>query len=192
MPYTVTASSAWLTIAATTDVLSAAKALPGLGAVPGRCQPRRASKPCAQKRRFWRRPVSGWDLGGWQAGLGGRRRHCWDLDGPRRQRDRLSGVAMPPHRTAVELRPGFAIRKARFLIDGGSQDKGTTHASKDFYDPVKDRRILWVWGTVPSGIQTVPRELTYHPGCGRPETLQETLEWCSFWANNVCLSCSST
>eukprot|EP01051_Picozoa_sp_SAG22_P027259 SAG22_NODE_9035_length_613_cov_1.404669_2_plen_59_part_00 len=25
------------------------------------------------------------------------------------------------------------------------QDKGNTHASKDFYDPVKDRRILWVW-----------------------------------------------
>ena len=47
------------------------------------------------------------------------------------------------------------------------QDKGTTHASKDFYDPVKDRRILWVWGTVPSGIQTVPRELNYHPGLKR-------------------------
>ena len=47
------------------------------------------------------------------------------------------------------------------------QDKGKTHASKDFFDPVKDRRILWVWGTVPSGIQTVPRELTYHPGLMR-------------------------
>jgi hypothetical protein len=47
------------------------------------------------------------------------------------------------------------------------QDKGTTHASKDFWDPVKERRILWVWGTVPSGIQTVPRELTYHPGLKR-------------------------
>jgi sucrose-6-phosphate hydrolase SacC (GH32 family) len=47
------------------------------------------------------------------------------------------------------------------------QDKGTTHASKDFFDPVQSRRILWVWGTVPSGIQTVPRELTYHPGLKR-------------------------
>ena len=43
-------------------------------------------------------------------------------------------------------------------------DKGKTHASKDFYDPVKKRRILWVWGTVPSGLQTVPRVMTYHPG----------------------------
>ena len=32
---------------------------------------------------------------------------------------------------------------------------------------MKQRRILWVWGTVPSGIQTVPRELTYHPGLKR-------------------------
>ena len=32
---------------------------------------------------------------------------------------------------------------------------------------MKNRRILWVWGTVPSGIQTVPRELTYHPGLKR-------------------------
>ena len=42
-------------------------------------------------------------------------------------------------------------------------DNGKTHASKDFWDSVKRRRILWVWGTVPSGIQTVPRVLTYHP-----------------------------
>eukprot|EP01043_Picozoa_sp_COSAG02_P019132 COSAG02_NODE_913_length_15994_cov_6.140484_7_plen_225_part_00 len=47
------------------------------------------------------------------------------------------------------------------------QDKGATHASKDFWDPVKSRRILWVWGTVPSGIQTVPRELNYHAGLKR-------------------------
>lgn len=43
-------------------------------------------------------------------------------------------------------------------------DRGQTHASKDFWDPVKSRRILWFWGTVPSGIQTIPREMTYHPG----------------------------
>lgn len=42
-------------------------------------------------------------------------------------------------------------------------DNGKTHASKDFWDPVKKRRILWVWGTVPSGIMTVPRVMTYHP-----------------------------
>ena len=46
-------------------------------------------------------------------------------------------------------------------------DKGKTHASKDFWDPVKQRRIMWVWGTVPSGIQTIPREMTYHPGIKR-------------------------
>ena len=43
-------------------------------------------------------------------------------------------------------------------------DNGNTHASKDFYDPVKKRRILWIWGTVPSGIQALPRVMTYHPG----------------------------
>ena len=40
-------------------------------------------------------------------------------------------------------------------------DNGNTHASKDFYDPVKKRRILWIWGTVPSGIQALPRVMTY-------------------------------
>merc|ERR1711865_285657 len=43
-------------------------------------------------------------------------------------------------------------------------DRGQTHASKDFWDPVKERRILWIWGTVPSGIQAIPREMTYHAG----------------------------
>lgn len=43
-------------------------------------------------------------------------------------------------------------------------DRGQTHASKDFHDPVKDRRILWIWGTVPHGIQAIPRTMTYHPG----------------------------
>lgn len=46
-------------------------------------------------------------------------------------------------------------------------DKGSTHASKDFYDPVGKRRIMWVWGTVKSGIQTIPRDMTYHPGLKR-------------------------
>ena len=43
-------------------------------------------------------------------------------------------------------------------------DKGKTHASKDFYDPIKKRQIMWVWGVVTSGIMTVPRDMTYHPG----------------------------
>ncbi|CAE7947125.1 CWINV4 [Symbiodinium sp. KB8] len=38
------------------------------------------------------------------------------------------------------------------------------YASKDFWDPVKERRILWLWGRIPSGIQAMPRELTYHAG----------------------------
>ena len=43
-------------------------------------------------------------------------------------------------------------------------DKGKTHASKDFFDAKTNRRILWIWGTVPSGVQAVPRELSFHPG----------------------------
>jgi len=49
-------------------------------------------------------------------------------------------------------------------------DKGKTHAAKDFYDPVKKRRIMWVWATqstFPAGLQTLPRSLTYHPGIKR-------------------------
>jgi sucrose-6-phosphate hydrolase SacC (GH32 family) len=52
---------------------------------------------------------------------------------------------------------------------GGSinLDNGATHASKNFYDPVFNRSIMWVWGTVHGGIQTVPREMHYHPQLGR-------------------------
>jgi hypothetical protein len=46
-------------------------------------------------------------------------------------------------------------------------DNGKTHASKDFWDPVKKRRIMWVWGRVPSGIQTIPRTMTYDPRFGK-------------------------
>jgi hypothetical protein len=38
---------------------------------------------------------------------------------------------------------------------------------KDFWDPVKKRRIMWVWGTLPGGLQTVPREMTYDPRTGK-------------------------
>ena len=48
---------------------------------------------------------------------------------------------------------------------GGSVplDNGKTHASKDFWDPVKKRRIMWVWGTLKGGLQTIPRDMTYNP-----------------------------
>eukprot|EP01047_Picozoa_sp_COSAG01_P014354 COSAG01_NODE_697_length_14188_cov_41.810348_3_plen_56_part_00 len=35
-------------------------------------------------------------------------------------------------------------------------------ASKDFWDPVKQRRILWGWATG-GPPKALPRELTYHP-----------------------------
>jgi len=46
-------------------------------------------------------------------------------------------------------------------------DNGATHASKDFFDPVKQRRIMWVWARITGGAQTVPREMTYDPRTGR-------------------------
>jgi len=43
-------------------------------------------------------------------------------------------------------------------------DAGNCYASKDFYDPVKGRRINWGWATVPpASTQTLPREVTWHP-----------------------------
>lgn len=40
----------------------------------------------------------------------------------------------------------------------------TPDASKDFFDPVKGRRILWGWAQVPpASTQTLPREVTWHP-----------------------------
>ena len=45
-------------------------------------------------------------------------------------------------------------------------DSGTMYASKDFFDPVKKRRINWGWARQgPSCIssQTLPREVTWHP-----------------------------
>eukprot|EP00037_Helgoeca_nana_P013172 m.121009 g.121009 ORF g.121009 m.121009 type:complete len:666 (-) comp21872_c0_seq1:287-2284(-) len=52
---------------------------------------------------------------------------------------------------------------------GGSTplDNGKTHASKDFWDPTTKRRIMWVWGTLPNGIQTIPRDMTYDPRTGK-------------------------
>eukprot|EP00937_MAST-01D_sp_MAST-1D-sp2_P004367 g4367.t1 len=58
-----------------------------------------------------------------------------------------------------------------WTLTPGSQtqflDRGKTHASKDFHDPVKGRQVMWVWGTTRSGIQTIPRDMSYHPGLKR-------------------------
>eukprot|EP01052_Picozoa_sp_SAG31_P039954 SAG31_NODE_5666_length_2394_cov_1.342919_1_plen_672_part_10 len=40
-------------------------------------------------------------------------------------------------------------------------DKGRTHAAKDFWDPVKKRRILYLWAWQGNGSMTIPRHLTY-------------------------------
>jgi sucrose-6-phosphate hydrolase SacC (GH32 family) len=44
-------------------------------------------------------------------------------------------------------------------------DMGRFYASKDFYDPVKNRRINWGWATTagPTQVQTMPRDITWHP-----------------------------
>ena len=43
-------------------------------------------------------------------------------------------------------------------------DAGSCYASKDFFDPIKGRRISWGWATVPpASTQTLPREVTWHP-----------------------------
>ena len=43
-------------------------------------------------------------------------------------------------------------------------DNGNTHAATDFWDPVKNRRIMWVWVTLtPGGLMAIPRALTYDP-----------------------------
>jgi len=43
-------------------------------------------------------------------------------------------------------------------------DAGSFYASKDFFDPVKGRRINFGWATVPpASTQTLPREVTWHP-----------------------------
>ena len=41
-------------------------------------------------------------------------------------------------------------------------DHGSFYASKPFYDPVKDRQILWGWA-MPASLITVPREITFDP-----------------------------
>ena len=48
---------------------------------------------------------------------------------------------------------------------------GVAYASKDFYDPVKERRINWGWALVPpASTQTLPREVTFNAAA---RTLQQ-------------------
>lgn len=42
-------------------------------------------------------------------------------------------------------------------------DSGAFYAAKDFWDPVRGRRINWGWARTPQGAQTMPREMNYHP-----------------------------
>ena len=42
-------------------------------------------------------------------------------------------------------------------------DRGSYYASKDFYDPVQERRINWGWATIPGGAQSMARVVTWHP-----------------------------
>eukprot|EP01116_Phalansterium_solitarium_P025276 TRINITY_DN9582_c0_g1_i2.p2 TRINITY_DN9582_c0_g1~~TRINITY_DN9582_c0_g1_i2.p2 ORF type:complete len:632 (+),score=194.35 TRINITY_DN9582_c0_g1_i2:80-1975(+) len=45
-----------------------------------------------------------------------------------------------------------------------SAGSGGYYASKSFWDPVKQRRIIWGWAQVaPASTQTLPREVTYDP-----------------------------
>ena len=42
-------------------------------------------------------------------------------------------------------------------------DHGPYYATKDFYDPVQQRRILWGWAVPPLDAQSLPREVTWNP-----------------------------
>jgi beta-fructofuranosidase len=50
-------------------------------------------------------------------------------------------------------RAGFPNRKS---------DHGQYYATKDFWDPVKERRLLWGWGVPPLNAQTLVREMTWN------------------------------
>jgi hypothetical protein len=82
---------------------------------------------------------------------------------PRQARDKHRETT--PTQSGVFSGPFSQGTPGTWVQQGGSTplDNGKTHASKDFWDPVKKRRIMWVWGTLPNGIQTVPRDMTYDP-----------------------------
>jgi hypothetical protein len=61
------------------------------------------------------------------------------------------------HRWARTAREAHGRSRAAACIP---LDQGQAHASNGFYDPVRERRVLWVWGTLPGGMQVTPREMT--------------------------------
>jgi len=59
--------------------------------------------------------------------------------------------------TFTALNEDYAENDQKYKLDMGNY-----YASKDFYDPVKNRRIIWGWATVGDGdYQTLPRVITY-------------------------------
>merc|ERR1712070_433494 len=42
-------------------------------------------------------------------------------------------------------------------------DNGAYYAGKDFWDPVKKRRLLWGWARLSRSSNTLAREVTWHP-----------------------------
>ena len=81
-----------------------------------------------------------------------------------------------PRTAAANATPGtWTPHVPLYPAGGGSatvalDDPGATHASKDFWDPVRGRRVMWVWAkgaAAPHGAQTVPREVTFDPRTGR-------------------------
>eukprot|EP00747_Dinoflagellata_sp_TGD_P126829 gnl/TRDRNA2_/TRDRNA2_174318_c0_seq2.p1 gnl/TRDRNA2_/TRDRNA2_174318_c0~~gnl/TRDRNA2_/TRDRNA2_174318_c0_seq2.p1 ORF type:complete len:451 (+),score=63.52 gnl/TRDRNA2_/TRDRNA2_174318_c0_seq2:87-1439(+) len=82
------------------------------------------------------------------------------------------GCGAPPHDcvqigTWVDGEPGVVgswIPTTGVSFQEKMIDVGSYYASKDFWDPVGARRINWGWALVPpSGVQSLPREVTYHP-----------------------------
>ena len=76
----------------------------------------------------------------------------------------LSRIAVPPdegeQNTTGTWTPLAGVGAQRVDLSPG----WGLYASKDFHDPVKDRRILWGWlTTVDYGIQSLPRVLHFHP-----------------------------
>ena len=55
-------------------------------------------------------------------------------------------------------------------ICGMVADPGQMYAGKDFFDPVKQRRLLWGWASVqPNSTMTLVREITWNPVLGQLE-----------------------
>ena len=53
---------------------------------------------------------------------------------------------------------------AEVTICGMNADVGQMYAGKDFYDPVKGRRLLWGWAAIqPNSTMTMLREITWNP-----------------------------